>query len=329
MVVEIASVAIFVSLVLFVFMIGRALRKNKDVVLEPIPNEIFVRPVFGSLTEGLAQAIPGRKRKRELLRKDLLAAGRYHTTAEMNFLALRNAVLLIEVILVTAILALGIVEGMELYVTVAGIIVIIFSYSIPRLIISSRAKSRISKIERAIPDVLDLVSMAVAGGLPIAKALDRVNGQIAKSYPALSRELQIICNQSRTGSIEMAFQKFANRIQIPEVISWASLMKQSSRLGGGISEAMQQYAHRIREDRNLRIERSGNTASIRMLLPVVFCICPPIIIMLIGPAMLDIRDFLTRESDSPSAAISQFNDARELTKEATANANLGEQNRSR
>ena len=320
--IEVASAATFISLFLSVYLIGGLLRKKKLVATTAAPLDLFVPPVFGGITEGLANVLPNGKRKRELLQKDMLSAGRYHSTAMMNFLATRNALVLTEFIVLAGIFALGIAEGIEAYVAVSGIIVIIFSYSVPRLLIAGQAKSRKSKIEKAIPDVLDLIAMAVAGGLPIASALERVNGKITKSYPALSRELQIICNQCRTGSIEVAFQKFANRIQISEIVSWASLMKQSSRLGGGIAEALQQYAQRIREDRNMRLEKSGNTASIRMLLPVVLCIGPPIIIMLIGPAMLDIRDFLNKESNSPSAAITQFNEAREALKATNTPTNL-------
>ncbi len=314
MVIELATAALFVSFTLFAYLIGRRLQTKKPVVTQPAAKEIFVRPVLGDMTNAMAATLPMGKRKRKQLQKDLLAAGRYHATAMDNFLAVRNTVILIELIILAAAFATGLAERIELYVLGGGLITVIFTYSIPTLLIASRAKSRKSKIEQAIPDVLDLLSMAVAGGLPITAAIERVNEQVARSYPALSRELQIICNQCSTGSMDIAFQKFADRIQIPEVVSWASLMKQSSRLGGGIADALQQYAHRIREDRNLRIEKAGNTASIRMLLPVVLCIAPPIFVILTGPALLDVRDFLTKEQNSPSSAVSQFNDAREQMK---------------
>ena len=318
MVVELASGALFISFSLIVYLFGRRLQKAKPVVAQPATKEVFVRPVLGGMTKAMASTLPIGERKREQLQKDLLAAGRYHATAMDDFLALRNTVLLVELIILAAMFAVGLAEGIELLVLGGGVIIVIFTYSIPTLLLAGRAKSRKSKIEQAIPDVLDLLSMAVQGGLPITAAIERVNGQIVDSYPALSEELQIICNQCRTGSVGVAFQRFADRIQIPEVVSWASLMKQSTRLGGGVAESLQQYAHRIREDRILRIEKSGNTASIRMLLPVVLCIAPPIFVILIGPAIMDVRDFLTRDDSSPSSAVAQFNEAREQLKTLNA-----------
>ena len=309
MIVDLAMFAIFLSLFMVVWLIGSALLPGRKP--KPDNRDIFVAPIFGAVTQGLAFVVPVRKKKREQIQKDLLAAGRYHNSALINFLATRNLFLLAVIVLIVSVVCFEVLPGVEIVVSVIGFVVAAVVFALPPVVLNSMAKGRKNKIEKAIPDVLDLVAMAVAGGMPIASALQKVNSQISKTYPALASELTIICNQSRAGSIEAAFEKLSHRIQIPEIVSWASLMKQSQRLGGGIADALQQYANRIREDRNNRIERQGNTASIKLLLPVVLCICPPIAVMLIGPALLDFRDFLKREGETPSAAISQFNEARQ------------------
>lgn len=315
--IELASAAIFISLFLMAYLAGNFFT---GIATAPPKGEIdlFVEPVFGNLTEPLAFAIPSRKKFLDDLSKDLLAAGKYHRNALINFMSTRNAVLFAATILTALLISCGFVPEFEIYVVGFAMVLVALIYSMPRIVIAELARNRKKKIEKSIPDALDLVALAVAGGLPISEALQRVNQEIADSFPALSRELKIICNQTRTGSVEVAFEKFAERIQIPEIAAWATLMQQSNRLGGGIAEALQDYANRIREDRNLRLEHSGNTASIKMLLPVVLCICPPILIMLVGPALLDVRDFLVRESNSPSAAIAEFNAAREQSMEVSA-----------
>jgi len=62
-----------------------------------------------------------------------------------------------------------------------------------------------------------------------------------------------------------------------------------------------------RQNRKARAEQSGNTASIKLLLPTVLCLAPPVFILLIGPAALDFRDFINRERDESSQLVEQAN----------------------
>jgi tight adherence protein C len=59
--------------------------------------------------------------------------------------------------------------------------------------------------------------------------------------------------------------------------------------------------------RRQRAEQAGNLASIKLLLPVVLCLAPPIFILLIGPAVLDFREFHQREKTNASALVEQAN----------------------
>jgi tight adherence protein C len=204
----------------------------------------------------------------------------------------------------------GLADQHEVAIGIASGVACILAYSLPRVLLSARASGCTRQIEKGIPDALDMISMAVSGGIPIESAVARVAQQLSRTHRRLGQELQIVARQAHTGSVEQAFADLGKRLSLPEVAAWCALMAQSRRLGGKIVDALAEYANRIRQDRKNRAERSGNTASIKLLLPVVMCLSPPIAIMLIGPALLDFRDFINRKQ-TPTEVVEQLRESTE------------------
>ena len=75
-------------------------------------------------------------------------------------------------------------------------------------------------------------------------------------------------------------------------------------LGGNVSSAFRDFADSIRRTRRQSAEERGNKASVKLLFPVVFCLAPPIYILLLGPAALELKQFVQREN-RPGGALSQ------------------------
>ncbi|MCA9264606.1 MAG: type II secretion system F family protein [Planctomycetales bacterium] len=256
---------------------------------------IVRQPIFGNMTRPLAQVIPYSSKKRQQMARDLVSAGNYRATALEDFLAKRNLAVLATLLGVAALFALGLADGRELWVGAAGLVTVTVVFAVPGLVLTGAASRRTQQIEKAVPDALDMMALSIAGGIPLDHSVRTVAKQLSRTHRALARELEMIARQCESGSIDQAFASFAKRIDLPEVAAWCSLMQQGHRLGGRMVVALTDYANRIRLDRKNRAERSGNTASIKLLLPVVLCLTPPIAVMLIGPAILDFRDFINRE----------------------------------
>jgi tight adherence protein C len=91
---------------------------------------------------------------------------------------------------------------------------------------------------------------------------------------------------------------FAERIDTPDVRSLAAITSQSVRLGSNVGAAMQEYADGMRTNQRQRAEERGNRRSVAMLFPVALCLAPPVYILLLGPAVLELRDFALRENRS-------------------------------
>ena len=85
----------------------------------------------------------------------------------------------------------------------------------PRLILHAMAKARLQRIEYALPDALDMITMCVAGGLSLNGAFRRVGEELDETHPDLACELRILARQTETGSLGAAVKQFAKRLDTP------------------------------------------------------------------------------------------------------------------
>ncbi len=303
---EFAVVAIAIAILAFLFLDNA--RKRQEA--EPLEPTLLVPDALGALTRPIAGMLPLSKKNKEVLRNELLGAGFYNSNAMINYLSRRNVGIMI-MILVTLIVLVGKFFDRQHNQTIiiSGFVATIFAYGLPRIILSSRASSRRQRIESAFPDALDMIALSVEGGLPLEDALKRVADEFQLTHRDLARELKIISRQTDTGSIQHAMSSFAERIDVPEIIGWSALITQSQRLGGQVAGSLIECADRMRSIRKVRAEKAGNTASIKLLLPTVLCLAPPIFILLIGPAVLDFRDFINREKENSAELVQQANES--------------------
>ena len=305
-----SSLLIFAALTLMFLWLASVVRRSAPRVdLQQEFKSIRKPAVFGPLTEPLSNLIPHTKTKKLEIEKSLVASGQFEFNALSNFLARRNVLVIVCVLTSAALFAFGIFDGFELIASTVFTTICVFAYAIPSLYVAGKASRRLQKIEKNLPDALDLIALSVGGGLTLNRSFDSVTGQLQSSHPELAKEFQIISRQAKSGSIDQAFSSFAQRMQLPEVTALCSLMRQNQRLGVKMVEALTDFSNRIRDDRKRRAEQIGNTATIKLLVPVVTCLAPPVFILLIGPAVLDLREFITRERGIEPSAIREANDA--------------------
>ena len=300
---------IFLSLALSIFWVGRRFVLPSATNADAIAAPTVAGPVLGDFTEPLAKVLPTSASKRIQFAKDLVASGDHRQNGVDDFLAKRNAGVLAGVVASGFVFALGLADGREVIFAVALGVGCLFAYSLPRIVLSGRAARRTQSIEKAIPDVMDMIAMSIRGGLPLVTAIGQVASRMQDIYPELANELGIVFRQAQSGAPDQAYENFASRIEIPQVVAWCAMMRQSQKLGGGLAPALGDYASRLRIDRQSKAERVGNTASLKLLFPVVLCLAPPIAILLIGPAVIELRDFINRERGATIAAFEQVEQA--------------------
>ena len=162
----------------------------------------------------------------------------------------------------------------------------------PNLYIRAKADRRKTEIINGFPDVLDLVLVCVEAGLGLEASLDRVGREMLNSHPLIAEMLIETGLMTRAGaSREMALRNLADLSGVDEIRSFATLLIQSDKLGTSISDTLRVYANEMREARRMRAEEKAHRIPVLISIPLVACMLPTMIGVLILPAAIGfIRD---------------------------------------
>ncbi len=248
--------------------------------------------VFGAATPSLAELLPEADDRKEAVSVALKNAGYYSAHAWHNLAAIRVLGIILPLFACGALL-LMVPERLEGYVLAALVILPILGWSLPTMIIRGRAKARLEEMGRGMPDMLDLLNMCVSQGMTVPTALSRVSKELTPVYPALSKELQIVTDQARVGTLDQALRGFSNRVDLPEVHSFTSLLIQTERMGTSMSEALTEHSDNMRESYRQRADEKANAATFKLLFPTVLCLMPAVFMFLLGPATIELNEFFT------------------------------------
>lgn len=250
--------------------------------------------VFGPLTTTLASMLPESDDRRRELTRTLQNAGYYSRNAWHNLASIRYLGIFLPILFCGLLLVFGPVRLETLLI--GGIVFLpLVGWALPTLIVRGRAEKRLQEISNGMPDMLDLLNMCVSQGMTVPKAMGRVGGDLEPVYPALAKELKIVTEQSRIGSIDQALSGFSQRVDVPEVHSFTSLIIQTDRMGTSMSEALVDYSDSMRETMRQRADQKAGSATFKLLFPTVLCLLPAVYLFLLGPAVIQLSDFYTGE----------------------------------
>jgi tight adherence protein C len=302
----------FLGIALLVMVTGRwifGIGKNK-------PEEMLSSSgtSLGGLTRGLAGVIPMSKAANDKIKSEVIKAGFYGRYAAADYLALRNAAIVAWMFFVGAAVVATVEQGEETTqrILLVGAGVLLLIWALPRVILGMQASSRVKRIHHALPDGLDMITMTMSAGMPLQKSIERVAKELHQSHRDLASELTILGGQTDAGSLEQGLKELAKRIDQPDVSALATLIRHAERLGGNITGAFHEFADSIRQTRRQKAEEHGNRTSVKLLFPVIFFLAPPIYVLLLGPAVLELRQFVVKEN-APGGVLNQSDAASQST----------------
>jgi tight adherence protein C len=244
-----------------------------------------VRGFFDSAASGIGLLLTERLQlvNEERLRKTLVTAGMYNTSPRM----LIGYQLLGGIALPTLWIWLAVAAGTSAKLT---IIATIFWAAIgwfgPGFLVQRRAEARIHRIDRGMPELIDLLVVTVEAGLSLSAAL-QLAGERMKG--PLGDELRIVLQEQRMGlSPVQALENMVNRCPTPAVESFTRAMVQGQLLGVSIGQILRSLAIEMRKRRRAQAEQQAQKAPIKMLFPLVFMIFPALFVVILGPAVVSI-----------------------------------------
>lgn len=272
-------------------MVPRNTNPMPRILPEDVPGVADDDRVFGSvLNPAFASLLPESEERREEARKELMSAGYYNPHAIENLAAMRYFLMMAGII-VFGLLLLAVPPQLEPWMVAMCILAPLLGWALPALYVRGKAKERRIQIERAMPDLLDMLNMCVGQGLTVPDSLQRIGRDFRAVYPALSQEMAIVNEQAKISNMHTALENFSRRIDLPEVHSLTSLLIQTERMGTSISQALTTYSDTMRESQRQQADEKGNRATFRLLFPTVLCLMPAVYLFLLGPAFNELQKF--------------------------------------
>ncbi|HRU71075.1 MAG TPA: type II secretion system F family protein [Kiritimatiellia bacterium] len=157
-------------------------------------------------------------------------------------------------------------------------------YYFPLLWLRRVLQARHAAIQRALPFVLDLLTLSVEAGMDFMSALQR-NCERRKLDP-LNEELIRMTREIQVGiPRRTALRNMAQRVDLADLRSVAQALIQADELGVSIGAILRIQSDQMRSRRFDRAEKLANEAPVKMLGPLMLCIFPAVFIILLGPIL--------------------------------------------
>ena len=168
-------------------------------------------------------------------------------------------------------------------------VALIVGYMAPDLWLTHAIKKRRNKIQRSMPDAIDLLVICVDAGLGLDQALLRIGEELSTSHKEINEEFNQVHLEQRAGKMRLeAWQSLSARTEIEEFSAFVSMLVQSERFGTPIIKALGRFSEELRTKRRQKAEAAAAKTKIKIIFPLVLFIFPCIFIVLLAPAILSI-----------------------------------------
>ncbi|QYY30855.1 type II secretion system F family protein [Cupriavidus pinatubonensis] len=162
-------------------------------------------------------------------------------------------------------------------------------YYLPNFVLARKVAQRQRTVFEEFPDVIDLLTVCVEAGLGLDAALMRVADELALRCPVLADELKLMLLELRSGfSKEKALSNLSLRTGVEDVDKFASMLIQADRFGTSLGESLRVLSDMLRTKRRMRAEEQAAKIALKLLFPLIFTIFPSLLLVLLGPAFIQI-----------------------------------------
>lgn len=162
-------------------------------------------------------------------------------------------------------------------------------YYLPNVLLSRTIEKRQREIFENFPDALDLLTVCVEAGLSLDQALNKVASEMQLKSIVLSHELELVLIEMRAGfSREKALRNLALRTGVEDIDTLVAMLIQSERFGTSMGDSLRIHSENLRSKRRFRAEEAAAKIALKLLFPLIFFIFPTLLLVLLGPAFIQI-----------------------------------------
>lgn len=178
-------------------------------------------------------------------------------------------------------------EGLTLvmYLVLAALI----GCYLPDAVLYWKIKFRKREIFENFPDAADLMLVCIEAGLGLDASLSKVAEEMRMTSMALAEELHLTNLEMRAGHTrEKSLRNLALRTGIEEIGTFAVMLTQADKFGTSIGDSLRVFSDDLRHKRQTRAEELAAKVPTKMLFPLVVCVFPSIIMVIMGPAAIQV-----------------------------------------
>jgi len=279
-------------------------RTGKDVVAERLaafkqrPNSLeeielrqpfterVMRPFIRQLAETLGRFQQSRSKHPkenqvkglDAIQRKLGLAGNPYRWTPADFLGMKAFAALVIGGLLFFLMTIG---GEAGYAFVFGGVGLAFGWFGPDLLLHSKTRARQKKIQRSLPDALDLLVITVEAGLGFDAAIARL---VEKRDDALSAEFARVLAEMRVGrSRRDALKDLVLRTQVSDLNNFVGAILQAEQLGVSVTKVLTVQAEQMRVVRRQRAEEKAAQLQLKLIFPLAIFIFPALCVVIMGP----------------------------------------------
>ena len=262
---------------------GAARTKTPDAEIERFRDRV-VGPAVDRLAALALRLTP--KASSEAIGARIIAAGLATRVSASQFLAVKAGLALGG-------LLLAIVFGVAVSPVAAVVFVPLLGalgFTLPDTILSLRVRERRERIRSELPDALDLLAVSVEAGLGLDGAIQKLTEHMSG---ALVDEFALTLGEMRIGEARQdALKRLAERVPAPELAAFVRSVIQAEQLGISLGRILRVQAADSRLRRQAAAEERAMKAPIKMLFPTAVFIFPAMFVVVLGPALLSLTNYL-------------------------------------
>jgi tight adherence protein C len=160
-------------------------------------------------------------------------------------------------------------------------------FLLPDFWLGRKIKTRQKKMERGLPDVLDLLIICIEAGLSLDQATARTAEELKKAQPELCDEFGILVLEQRAGRARSeAWKHLSERTGVDSIRNLVSVLVQSEQFGTSVAKTLRVHSDTMRAKRIQQIEEMAAKTSVKLVFPLVFFIFPALFLVTLGPAVI-------------------------------------------
>ncbi|NOY74872.1 MAG: type II secretion system F family protein [Kiritimatiellaeota bacterium] len=170
---------------------------------------------------------------------------------------------------------------------VFGLIILALMIIYPPLWLKKTIEARHRSIQKALPNVLDLLTLSVEAGKDFLTSLRDILTR--RKRDPLGEELERTFHEIQLGKKRtQALKDLVTRVKQPDLSSVMNSIIQSDDLGVSIAQLLRIQGDQLRMKRFQRAEQLANEAPVKIIFPIALFIVPAVMAIMGGPLVIQL-----------------------------------------